>query len=190
MTDEAMERTGTPRKYVFILYNLPSEPSRIRVSVWRAMKKTGALNIQQSLWMLPGQYPRAEAAIERVKEIVERGGGSISVVEGEFRYGEEAIVTRFNEERDEEYKELLDYCQRFHEEMRMETERENFTFAELEENEEEFANLVSWHSKIKEGDCFKASKGTIAEEEINKCKDELKVFTQKVYEKSNIGYKG
>lgn len=172
-------------KYLFVLYSLPSEPSRIRVAAWRAMKKLGALNIQQSLWMLP-QYPELNQKIKRITESIENDGGSISIVEGELIYGKEDIISKFNQEREKEYKELLQYCHNFHEEMRLETEKKNFTFAELEENEEELNKLVRWFTKIKKRDCFSSNLGETSEKEIEKCKSELQKFAQKIYENNNI----
>ncbi|MGE5678529.1 MAG: Chromate resistance protein ChrB, partial [Pseudomonadota bacterium] len=40
-------------KWLIINYNLPTEPSRHRVATWRGLKKMGAVNIQQSMWILP-----------------------------------------------------------------------------------------------------------------------------------------
>ncbi len=40
-------------EWVVINYTLPREPSRTRVSIWRKLKKIGAVNIQQSMWILP-----------------------------------------------------------------------------------------------------------------------------------------
>lgn len=172
-------------KYLFVFYSLPSEPSRIRVAAWRAMKKLGALIIQQSLWMLP-QYTGVDQEIKRIRESIENDGGSISIIEGEFIYGKEDIISKFNQEREKEYKELLQYCRNFHEEMRLETEKKNFIFAELEENEEELNKLIRWFAKIKKRDCFNSNSGETVEKEIEKCKSELQEFAQKIYEDNNI----
>lgn len=172
-------------QYLFILYSLPSEPSRIRVAAWRAMKKLGALNVQQSLWMLP-QYPGVDREIEQITKAIESDGGSISIVAGEFIYGKEDITAKFNQEREQEYTELLSYCQNFHEELRTETEKKNFTFTELEENEEEFNKLTRWFEKIKKRDCFNCHTGKTTEKEIEECKSELQEFAQKIYEQHGI----
>ncbi len=172
-------------KYLFILYSLPSKPSRIRVAAWRAMKKLGALNVQQSLWMLP-QYPGVDQEIAKITETIENDGGNVSIVAGEFVYGKEDIIAKFNQEREQEYTELLSYCQSFHKEIRTETENENFTFTELEENEEEFNKLTGWFEKIKKRDCFNSSIGNAAAKEIVKCKSELQEFAQKIYKHHGI----
>ena len=47
--DDFMEQN----EWIVINYTLPREPSRVRVSLWRRLKKIGAVNIQQSMWILP-----------------------------------------------------------------------------------------------------------------------------------------
>jgi len=149
------------------------------------MKKLGALNVQQSLWMIP-RYPGVDEEIEQITRAIESDGGSVSIVEGEFIYGKEDVIADFNREREQEYTELLSYCQGFHEEMRTETEKENFTFTELEENEEELSKLTRWFEKIKKRDCFSSDIGETAAKEIEKCKAELQEFAQKIYEQHGI----
>ena len=41
------------KEWIVINYTVPREPSRMRVSLWRKLKKMGAVNIQQSMWILP-----------------------------------------------------------------------------------------------------------------------------------------
>ena len=50
--------------------------------------------------------------------------------------------------RDEEYQEFLEKCDDYFYEIEKETERKNFTFIELEENEDEYNKLVEWLKKI------------------------------------------
>jgi hypothetical protein len=169
------------RNFIFITYNLPSEPSRIRVAVWRLLKREGALNMQQSLWLIPcGEHARVTA--QKVKELIEKEGGSAYIVSGQFLHGSDDIIERFNGERDIEYKELLEYCEKFHHEMKEETELKNFTFAELEENEEELSKLAGWYEKIKKRDTFDSAGGRKAEQEIALCREEFEKFTVSVYE--------
>lgn len=40
-------------EWLTLNFTLPKEPSRIRVSIWRKLKKCGSVNIGQSIWLLP-----------------------------------------------------------------------------------------------------------------------------------------
>lgn len=170
--------------FYFISYNLPAEPSRIRVYVWRCLKRIGALNIQQSLWLLPDVQGVSDE-LDKIKSSIEKDGGIMYIVLGKFLHGPEDIIKRFIDERDREYDELLEYCKKFHEEMRYETEIKNFTFAELEENEEEYNKLLNWYGKIKKRDYFNSQKGITAEEEISLCRAEFEEFSSKVYQSNS-----
>lgn len=172
-------------KFIFISYSLPAEPSRIRVYVWRWLKREGALNMQQSLWLLP-DTDRNRKIAEDIKGSIEKDGGGVYIVSGQFIHGEENIIRKFMDDRDSEYKELLEYCEKFHDEMRDETQKENFTFAELEENDEEIAKLCGWYDKIRVRDYFNSSSGQTAQKEIELCRKEFEEFTAKVYEHGNI----
>lgn len=172
-------------KFIFISYSLPAEPSRIRVYVWRWLKKEGALNMQQSLWLLP-DTDRNRKIAEDIKGSIEKDGGSVYIVSGQFIHGEENIICKFSDDRDSEYKELLEYCEKFHKEMKDETGRKNFTFAELEENDEEINKLCGWYDKIKLRDYFNSHSGQIAEKEIELCRKELDEFTARVYQQGNL----
>ena len=171
-------------EYIFVTYNVPSEPSRIRVYVWRLLKKLGALNIQQSLWILPDDDVILKA-LDKVKDSIEKDGGCIYIVRGQFIYAGVDIVQKFIDERNSEYNEVLDYCQKFHDEMRIETQQNNFTFAELEENDEEYNKLCHWYEKIKARDYFNATMGETVIEQIKKCKIEFDKFTSRVYESNS-----
>ncbi|MEL7565756.1 MAG: Chromate resistance protein ChrB, partial [Dehalobacterium sp.] len=40
------------KEWLMLNFTLPKEPSRVRVSVWRKLKKCGAVSIG-SMWVLP-----------------------------------------------------------------------------------------------------------------------------------------
>lgn len=49
----------------------------------------------------------------------------------------ENIISRFNTERNEQYQEFLDKCDDYRAEIKKETENKHFTYAELQENDED-----------------------------------------------------
>lgn len=171
--------------FLFISYNLPSEPSRIRVSIWRWLKKIGALNLQQSLWLLPDSED-TKNYLKKIKDYIENENGSVYIGSGNFLYGEEDIKGKFIDEINHDYEEIFEFCTKFHNEMKDETQRENFTFAELEENDEELKKLLNWFEKINKRDYFKSEKGEEINKEIQLCKSELEEFSKIVYEKNNV----
>lgn len=167
--------------WLVISYTLPREPSRIRVSIWRKLKKTGAVNIQQSLWILPLSQEN-ETVLQKIKAEVFHSDGEAVILYSAVKEDDQALIQdKFNAARNEEYKELLEQCGDFFKEIDKETARENFTFAEMEENEEELNKLNDWFRKIETRDVFGASLKNQSTETLQKCKDVLDEFCDKVY---------
>lgn len=174
-------------KWLVMNYTLPKEPSRARVSVWRKLKKTGAVNMQQSMWILPDTENNM-ASLSAVKEEITAGNGEAYVLKcsPDIESGN-AFIQKFSTARDEEYKELLEQCGEFFKEIEKETARKNFSFAEIEENEEELEKLKKWFSQICVRDHFCAPLKQTSEETLQKCAAALEEFCEQVYESNKEG---
>jgi len=55
-------------------YRLPREPSRLRLAVWRRLRRLGALMVHGGLWVLPRDHKTREDFEWLSQEIEERGG--------------------------------------------------------------------------------------------------------------------
>ena len=96
--------------------------------------------------------------------------------------GKKNIIERFNAARDEEYGELLEQCEEFFKEIDKEIARKNFSFAEIEENEEELNKLKLWYEKIAARDTFGAPSNEKSKIMLSKCVEALEKFCDMVYE--------
>lgn len=174
------------QRWLVISYNLPTEPSRHRVSVWRALKKLGVVNIQQSMWVLP-YHEENYAALLKISEEIEGNHGDALLMDCSFfdEKQEQKIIETLNQVRDEEYKEFIGECGKYLKELEKEIRIEKFTFAELEEEEEELNKLISWHGKIAVRDAFQAQKGNPAKEMLLKIQQAFEGYSVMVYEKNN-----
>ena len=146
------------------------------------IKKCGSVSIGQSMWALPISEEHLETFNEISKEIIEKDG-SAYIANADFinTGSNEDIVNLFNKARDEEYQEFLEKCDDYFYEIEKETERKNFTFIELEENEDEYNKLVEWLKKITLRDFFVAPLKEQAVERLQKCKQLLDGFSNRVY---------
>ncbi|WP_010249451.1 Chromate resistance protein ChrB [Acetivibrio cellulolyticus] len=174
------------RKWIVINYNLPSEPSRLRVAAWRNLKKLGAVNIQQSMWVLPhsdGNY----SALQAISQEMESNFGEVLLMQCEFlepRY-EQKVISYFNNARDEEYNEFIEKCGDYFKELEKEIAIEKFTFAEIEEEEEELNKLLSWFSKLESRDVFNAPKSSYAKEKLDQVQKAFDEYSDMVYKHNN-----
>ncbi len=168
--------------WAVISYTLPREPSRVRVSLWRKLKKIGAVNIQQSMWILPLTDENFNLLNDIKSEVFQNSGEAFVMKSSVDEDGQKNIIERFNSARNEEYRELLEQCEEFFKEIDKETARENFSFAEIEENEEELNKLKQWFAKIETRDTFGASLKETSKATLSKCTEELEKFCDKVYQ--------
>ena len=174
------------QEWLTINYTLPKEPSRVRVSVWRKLKKSGAVILGQSVWFLPVNENN-EAFLQKISdEIIQNNGESyIMRMIPQDESTLERIVAAFNQARDEEYSELLEQCDDLICELEKESGLGKFTFAELEENEDELQKLTGWYQKITERDFHGASLRPSADEKLGQCRALLEAFGAEVYRQND-----
>ena len=168
-----------------LIYQIPREMHKNRMAVWRKLKSIAAYNVLQSIWILPeSEYAEKEFRALEV-QINQNGGKSIfckTLIESEEQ--NQKLIDGFNSERELDYNEFLDKCNDFDHEMMHETETENFTYAELEENEHEIEKLQIWLNKILQKDYFNCSLKLEAVEKLQSCKELLNQFSNEVYNRS------
>ncbi len=120
-------------------------------------------------------------------EMEQQGGSGFFL---EARAPSEAIqadlMKRFQEERAKEYQEFGERCQEFLAEVGKETHARKFTFAELEENEQDLLKLTRWLRKIQQRDFFPGSSGQEAVAHLAGCRQALEAFTTTVYEHEGL----
>lgn len=171
------------RKWLVLNYNLPTEPSRNRVAAWRGLKKLGAVNLHQSAWILPYSTENYKA-LAQISQEIEAKSGEVLLMEStcvEEKY-EQKIMATFNGIRDEEYREFINECEKYLKELEKEISIEKFTFAELEEEEEELLKLLSWQTKIEARDQFNAAEGETARKKREVIQKAFEHYSELVYQ--------
>lgn len=90
--------------WVVLSYRLPREPSRLRLAVWRRLKRIGATVLHDAVWLLPADA-RTREAFEWLAEEIEEQGGTAFVWEATSfdAAQDETIVGQFRAEADERY---------------------------------------------------------------------------------------
>ncbi|QSO55157.1 hypothetical protein JZ785_14325 [Alicyclobacillus curvatus] len=168
---------------MIISYRVPAEPSTARVKIWRMMKSMGALYIQQSVCLVPvtAETQKRKAQLEA---LVADNHGEVLLLEVEQleTASEAQMIALFNEHRQAEYKEFLDGCRAFKQEIETESQLAKFTFHEVEENEAELARLKRWQRKILRRDFFRCEHASMSQSKLEECETSLREFTQRVYQ--------
>ena len=65
------------QRWLLLLYKVPPEPTANRVSVWRKLKRLGALLLHDAVWVLPPSPRTLEELQWLAAEIRERGGDAL-----------------------------------------------------------------------------------------------------------------
>lgn len=168
------------------MYRVPSEPTRLRATVWRRLKSLGAVYLQNSAAALPAGKA-AEHALRRLRrEILEMQGTAV-LLSCSALLGERDIRALFEGARDSEYEEILDKCQDFHAGLDKEYVAEHFTYGELEENEVELVKLRNWFAKVESRDVFGAPGQAAAREALDECEHALEQYAARVYAEEGDG---
>ncbi len=176
--------------YQWLLFcpQLPATPSSPRVMVWRRMRTAGSLGLDNGLWILPCT-PSAEKFIQEMEAYIDsQGGTSKTFVANAFDESTEAeILEGFKQDRAQEYSELKEQCIDFLTEIEKETKRQNYSFAEYEENEQDLIKLENWYEKVRQRDFLGGSPAEEAVEWLGKCRQALSGFAAVVFDHEDQG---
>src|SRR3989442_13512691 len=98
-----------PNSWLLLLYGLPTHQSAGRVSLWRKLKKFGALQLKTSAYVLPAAPLHFERFQWLAKQVRDDGGEAtlIRVTEIEGLTNED-IARLFNDARAKDYGELIE----------------------------------------------------------------------------------
>jgi len=171
---------ASKRQWLVLVYKVPSEPTRLRATVWRRLKSLGAVYLQNSVAALPVSASGERAMRGLRNEIVEMGGAA-QLLRADALAGEADVVAAFNAARDEEYAEIVDRCADFLDEIKRETKAKKFTYAELEENEVDLVKLRDWLSTVGTRDTLGAPGAAAAVAGVGRCEKAFEDFTTRVY---------
>lgn len=85
-------------------YRLPREPSRLRLAVWRRLKRVGAIMVHDGQWVLPKDAKTLED-FEWLAEEIEERGGSVMLWEARSlpQHQDSTVVLRFRAEAEARY---------------------------------------------------------------------------------------
>jgi ribosomal protein L30/L7E len=168
--------------WIVFSYKVPSEPSTIRVRVWRTLKALGVIYIQQSVCVAP-DTPDVRKKVYAIQKLIESSEGEALLLEvNKFaEITEEQLWGLFNKQRITEYNELMESCNNFLKEIFQESIKGNFTYHEVEENEAELGKLKRWQKKIMKRDFFCCANSEKAKHLLDQCEQSFNEFTKKVY---------
>ena len=169
--------------WLLLTYKVPAEPAKRRIALWRKLKALGAVYLQSGVCVLP----HVNSHVRRLKllqnEITTMDGDAVLLETVGFdRVQEQKVIARFSSERNEAYQEFISRCDDFEAEIGKERRIGKFSYAEVEENEEDLTKLQAWLEKIVRLDFYGASLRSEAEERLARCAALLDNYAREVFE--------
>lgn len=137
--------------WLLLLLRLPTTQKAERVAIWRKLKKSGAIQIQTSTYVLPDEPARYEAFQWLTQEVRDAGGDATLVRAREIEgLPNNKLVALFNAARDKQYSDLKKLLQKLIERPK----RSNSQFAAPD-----LVRLTRQFREIREVDFFDSARG-------------------------------
>ena len=173
--------------WLLLVYRVPSEPTRLRATVWRRLKGLGAIYLQNSAAALPAGQGAERALRKLRREILDMNGTAV-LLSCAVMAGESEVKAAFQAARDDEYEEIVDRCHDFLAGIEKEYVASHFTYAELEENEVDLVKLLRWLDTVKARDVFGAPGRQAAIDAISHCEKSLEEYAARVFAEEGEGH--
>src|SRR5436853_2064608 len=176
-------KKGAPLSWRDLIYRVPTEPASKRVAVWRDLKRLGALYLQQCVCIFPAITTLTAEVDEVAAHIPALGGEAFLLDVPRLQPEDEArIIEAFRMQRANEYAEIIEECEtKFVKEIEFEHFRQNYTFEEAEEIEQDLEKIRRWFERVRDRDWFKAERRDEVETWLGKCQGLLARFEEEVY---------
>jgi hypothetical protein len=177
-----MHADGAAPGWLLLLAQLPSTPSSARVALWRRLRAIGATALVNGAWVLPDTAAHAKFFGQLRGTVLGQGGTAfVLAVPGSPPDVHEAIAERFRADRSREYDEFAERCAALLDEIGKEARAGKYTFAEMEESEQDLEKLARWLAKIKARDFFPDERALQSAELLARCRSALEGFSAAVY---------
>ena len=168
-----------PSSWLVILYDVPSEPSKLKVRVWRDFKRMGALYPQTSLCAIPDNTENRQR-LQKIASVINKNGKIVRIRGKALCEDDQGkILQMFRAERDKQYDEILEECQEFIQEVNHNIDKKKTTQEEVEEMEEVLDGLRRWLARVREIDWVeKPAAANRVAKLLESCQDLMDKFTE------------
>lgn len=166
-----------PSSWLVVLYDIPTEPSRLKVRLWRDFKRMGALYPPTSVCIIPDTQKNRQE-LERISKMINKDGKLMRIRGRAMNENDQTnILQTFRTERDKQYDEILEECQEFMDEINLNINTKKTTQEEVEEMEEALDGLRRWFDRVKSIDWVEKSASSIrVEKSLERCEGLMAKF--------------
>lgn len=164
--------------WLIVAYDLPNEPSRLRLKAWRNLKKLGAVYPSVSLCVLPDTPEVRKKMGEARSDIGDEGSVFIMSAKplGKIDGGE--LLRMFQEDRHKQYDEIYEEFEEFLDEIEENVGNKNVTPEETDELEHALEGLEKWYRNIRAKGYERTKDVEKVDKIMEECKKALRQFSE------------
>jgi hypothetical protein len=165
--------------WLLLIYTVPADPSRKRASIWRDVKKIGAIYLRDGVCVLP-ERPATTSAMRAIAAKVDEFEGQATLVEAAKLDSARAawVVNQSRSARAEEYADVAREAEQLLAHLARETEHREFTLGELEELEADLGKIKRWADQVHARDYFGDGPDARLVELLEECDRALAAFLE------------
>lgn len=177
-------RSGGDVGFLLVIYHVPPAASSVRVSVWRRLKKLGAVYLQQAVCAVPDVLHFHEQVTPILDQIKHAGGTYHLLPLRDLPADERSKLTQlFRAQTAKQYREIQENCEvDFSKEIEFELFRGNLSYEEAEEIRSDFDKIKGWYRQVRVRDLFGAPGRRDAVRSIAAAARRLRDFERRVYQ--------
>jgi len=175
-------------KWLVLSFTLPKDPSRARVSVWRKLKRAGAVNIAQSLWVLP-LSDKHIATFDEISEEIRASAGEAYAMHASFidNTRDEEIKRAFAKARKDEIEDLLEECEDFCKEISGKMKKDKLKLSKVKGFEKDLKKLRELAIAIEARTFFEVPLQREVAHALARCEEKLARYTEMALAKDGDG---
>lgn len=162
--------------WLLLIHQLPPNPSKLRVRIWRQLLKLGAVTIKSSVYVLPFSEKTHED-FHWLKQEIEKSGGEATMLRASSVEGatDAEIISSFQQARDEEYMRVMTDLNKLAETVREQKKKGHLSAGRLKSFEGKLNKLSAELQQIIATDFFKARSSAAAIASFERCRKLLYV---------------
>lgn len=170
---------GEVSQWIIVAYDLPNEPSRLRLKAWRNFKKLGAVYPSVSLCILPNTQ-QVRKRISQAKLDIDKSGSTLVLAAEPLETTDgERLLKIFQEDRHKQYEEIYEECQEFLDEIKENLGNKKVTPEETDELEHALEGLERWYRSILEKGFERKADVSKVTRIIEECRRSLAGFSER-----------
>jgi hypothetical protein len=162
---------GTSNEWLLLMHQLPPKPDAVRVKIWRSLQKIGAVQLKNSVYVLPSSEKNRKQ-FESIIEEIKKSKGDGFLCESSFLKGitDSEIKNQFFKDRKKSYEELSSELRELNQ---IFERKQKLNENELMQTQHSFGKLQRQFDEIRQIDFFSISEGETTKTLINSIDEKI-----------------